>query len=174
MGLRIEHRTEQGVMVLSTRASLASLAARVVATGEELVVINQRTGSTLVKFTIPASSPPMSIVESRPEPTRASSCQLTARPGRTAINLATELSRHDLTLGWDALMDVVERRGWYVIPATPSSSSGRYADASRHVVLGVGSVDAHMTLDGWGRTFVEALGWAVVRALDSVERRPIA
>jgi len=55
MGLRIEHRTEDGVMILSTSFSLDALASRVVGSGEELVVVNERTGSTLARFTV---SPP--------------------------------------------------------------------------------------------------------------------
>jgi hypothetical protein len=169
MALRIEHRTEDGVMVLSARASLASLATRVVGTGEELVVINQRTGGTLVKFTVPHSSPPASIQGNGHSPIRKSVEPSVTRSHRDSAGLTQELNRYGLDNTWESLMEEVERRRWYVVPASPSAQGGPFVGAFRHVVLGVGSTDSHVTVEGWGRTVVEALGWAVARALDVID-----
>jgi hypothetical protein len=67
-------------------------------------------------------------------------------------------------------MTEVERQGWYVVPALPSPTR-RVAAAIRRIVLGIGSRDAHLMVEGWGRTIVEALGWAIVIALDAHARR---
>jgi hypothetical protein len=161
MGLRIEHRTEQGVMVLTTPFSLATLAARTVATGEELVVVNERTGDTLARFSVamPSSTPPS------PTAVDASAVGPVTSP-------QPALTRHGLDADWESLMTEVERRGWYVVPTT-APPPRRTAGTFRRVILGIGSPDSHLTVVGWGRTIVEALGWAMVRALDATAS-PIA
>jgi hypothetical protein len=152
MGLQIEHRTEDGVMILSTPFSLEALASRVVGTGEELVVVNERTGSTLARFTV-----------SPPEPARPAD---EPSDTKTPIDPGDALARHSLKGDFETLMTEVERQGWYVVP-TPTPST------PRRVVLGIGSRESHVTVDGRGLTVLEALGWAVVRALDA-HTRPIA
>jgi hypothetical protein len=159
MGLRIEHRTEDGVMILSTPFTLDALASRVVGTGEELVVVNERTGSTLARFTVPP-----------PGPAQTGDEQPISEP---TVDPGDALARHGLDGDFDTLMTEVERQGWYVIPTPTSSPSRRAAAAIRRVVLGVGSRESHVTVDGRGRTIVEALGWAVARALDA-HARPVA
>lgn len=159
MGLRIEHRTENGVMILSTPFTLDALASRVVGTGEELVVVNERTGSTLARFTVAPPGP----------------AQTTDEPPVTepTIDPGDALARHGLEGDFESLMTEVERQGWYVIPTPTPSPPRRAAAAIRRVVLGVGSHESHVTVDGRGRTIVEALGWAVARALDA-HARPVA
>lgn len=159
MGLRIEHRTEDGVMILSTPFSLATLASRVVEAGEEVVVVNERTGDTLARFRV---SPPDASATGDEEP----ALEPLADPGDA-------LARHGLDGDWETLMTEVERQGWYVVPTPMPSPPRRAAAAIRRVVLGIGSRDCHVTVDGWGRTVVEALGWAIVRALDA-HRQPAA
>ena len=159
MGLRIEHRTEHGVMILSTPFTLDVLASRVVGTGEEMVVVNERTGSTLARFTV-----------SPPTPGQTDDDSPIAEP---TIDPVDALARHGIDGDFESLMTEVERQGWYVIPTAAPSPPRRAAAAIRRVVLGVGSRESHVTVDGRGRTVVEALGWAVARALDA-HTRPIA
>ncbi len=153
MGLRIEHRTEDGVMILSTPFSLETLAARVVGTGEELVVVNERTGSMLARFKV---SPPNQI-RSDDEPSVR----------EPAVAPGDALASQGLEGDFETLMTEVERQGWYVVPTPSPSTHRRAAAAIRRVVLGIGSRESHVTIDGRGRTVVEALGWAIVRALDA-------
>ncbi|MEA2526006.1 MAG: hypothetical protein QOF73_3233 [Thermomicrobiales bacterium] len=161
MGLQIEHRTEQGVMVLRTPFSMEALASRVVGTGEELVVINERTGDTLIRFTV--SMPDLGATPISPDPSDQE-----ARSAAPPSSPVDALARHGLDGDWETLMTEVEHRGWYVIPTAAPTASGQASDDLRHVVLGIGSRDAHVTVEGWGRTVVEALGWAMVRALDAI------
>jgi hypothetical protein len=83
------------------------------------------------------------------------------------IDLPKALTRHGLRGDWESLMAEVERRGWYVIPTTPLTSSIDRTPTSRRVYVGMITNESHITVDGDGPTIIEALGWAVVHALDA-------
>lgn len=83
------------------------------------------------------------------------------------IDLLKALTRHGLRGDWESLMGEIERRGWYVIPTAPLSSSLDHAPAARRVYVGMISNESHVTINGDGPTIIEALGWAVVHALDA-------
>jgi hypothetical protein len=83
------------------------------------------------------------------------------------IDLLKALTRHGLSGDWESLMAEVERHGWYVIPTAPLSSSIDQMPALRRVYVGMISNESHVTINGDGPTIIEALGWAVVHALDA-------
>jgi len=82
-------------------------------------------------------------------------------------DLTRALTRHGLRGDWENLMAEVERHGWYVIPTAPLSASIEQAPALRRVYVGMISNESHVTVSGDGSTIIEALGWAVVHALNA-------
>jgi hypothetical protein len=82
-------------------------------------------------------------------------------------DLPRALARHGLGDDWESLMGEVERRGWYVIPTAALSTSIDETPTFRRVYVGMISNESHVTVSGDGSTIIEALGWAMVHALDA-------
>jgi hypothetical protein len=85
-------------------------------------------------------------------------------------DLPQALTRHGLRSDWESLMAEIERRGWYVIPTTSLAPAIDEAPTNRRVYVGMISNESHVTIDGNGPTIIEALGWAMVHALDATTK----